>query len=679
MGFLGAPVRRHNKANLNAQAHGAKRMKNESLPPDPSGKETSRPPLIDRSVVQNEFTSITFADSHGAFDSHLGAGLLYYALAQMVRAQVTVCIGSGGGFVPKLLRRAQLDAHISPSRTYLVDANLPDLGFGSPVQAGGWLTPESDFQSDERDIVVLNMLSSDAARVFAAQRLSIDYLHIDGDHSRPGVLADFRAYAPLMSRHGVITMHDLRMPGVTDALRTIEAEFPQWDILTFADIGAGTAAVRRRLPITIPRRPQYRSKFVDKKRRVDLDPATVKTATASSQERARFERWQYLTTEAYRLRYRLALAELDRPGATLLEIGGYPNSVADLVEHAATVHLVEPYAPAEYVDRLRQRSTQKGVGFFLHPATLADLEIDFDSLGAFHLIALGLDLSGANDDAESLECSIKVLIRLLSKAQSSALELPGYKPSLILWNFLESLLAPRRRLDVTLDLSKDPVADEYFVKDQRALRRLMVIDGVRSVDIDAPEICAAVWEVSAKILAVQKKQASPVDPIYRIGEEVVFAQGGNGEIYKRTGWVAPEKNHSWSLGHESLLVLSIDPETVAAHQDFRLTIKLKPFVVAKQHETQRLSVLVNGEEVLHESELRKPVDLTIAVPRAVLLRQHPLRIKFEHPDFRSPASLIADSRDTKELAFAFSRLTLSALPAGTAQASPSRDPAPPGA
>lgn len=643
-------------------------MKNESLPSD-SSEKGSRRPLIDHSVIENEFSSITFAESHGAFDCYLGAGLLYYALAQMVRSQVTVCIGSGGGFVPKLLRRAQLDAGISPSRTYLVDANLPDLGFGSPVQAGGWLTSENNFQSSEHDIVVLNMLSSDAARVFAAQHLSIDYLHIDGDHSRPGVLADFRAYAPLMSDHGVITLHDLRMPGVADAIRTIEAEFPQWDVLTFADVGAGTAAVRRRLPGTIPRRVHSRSMFVDKSRRVDLDPVVIKAETVSSQVRARFERWQYLATDAYRLRYRLALAELDRPGTTLVEIGGYPNSIADLVEHAATVHLVEPYAPAAYVDRLQQRSAQKGVGLFLHPVTLENLQIDLDSLGAFHLVALGLDLTSGADSAEALERSIKALIRLMSKARSSALEIPGYKPSLALWTFLESLLAPRRRLDVTLDFTKDPVAEEYFVKDQRALRRLMVIDGVRAIDIDAPEIRAAIRVASAEILAAHNKQSSPVDPIYRIGEDIVFALGGNGEIYKRTGWVAPERTHSWSQGPESLLILSIDPETIPPQSDFALEIKLRPFVVADLHETQRLSVTVNGEEVLHESELRGPAELIIPIPRALLMRQHPLQIKFKHPDFRTPASLIANSRDSKELAFAFSRMSLSVLPADTAGAS----------
>src|SRR6202034_861335 len=88
-----------------------------------------------------QISEIIFSESHGAVDDHLGAGGLYYALATMIRSQVSVCMSSGVGFVPRLLRQAQEDLGLANAHTYLIDANLPDLGFGHPMQPGGWITP----------------------------------------------------------------------------------------------------------------------------------------------------------------------------------------------------------------------------------------------------------------------------------------------------------------------------------------------------------------------------------------------------------------------------------------------------------------------------------------------------------------------------------------------------------
>jgi hypothetical protein len=61
--------------------------------------------------------------SHGAVPdgSDLGAGMLYYSLAYATKATTCVCLGSGGGFVPRLMRQAQRDLGIPGGRTILVD------------------------------------------------------------------------------------------------------------------------------------------------------------------------------------------------------------------------------------------------------------------------------------------------------------------------------------------------------------------------------------------------------------------------------------------------------------------------------------------------------------------------------------------------------------------------------
>ena len=47
--------------------------------------------------------------THGATDLHLGDGLLIYSFIQFIRAKVCVCIGSGGGFIPRLMTQARKD------------------------------------------------------------------------------------------------------------------------------------------------------------------------------------------------------------------------------------------------------------------------------------------------------------------------------------------------------------------------------------------------------------------------------------------------------------------------------------------------------------------------------------------------------------------------------------------
>ena len=84
------------------------------------------------SLVNKEFikTHVTGDDpwcrSHGSSQGSedLSAGMLYYALAYSFKAKTCVCLGSGGGFVPRLMRQAQRDLGLEGSRTLLVDGTL---------------------------------------------------------------------------------------------------------------------------------------------------------------------------------------------------------------------------------------------------------------------------------------------------------------------------------------------------------------------------------------------------------------------------------------------------------------------------------------------------------------------------------------------------------------------------
>jgi hypothetical protein len=255
-----------------------------------------------------------------------------------------------------------------------------------------------------------------------------------------------------------------------------------------------------------------------------------------------------------------------------------------------------------------------------------------------------------------------MLIRLHCKAERSVVEIPRYRPSMMLWDFQEGLLAPKRRFDVMLDFTNDPVADEYFVKDSRAQRRLMVIDQVREIDLDTSEFRTAIRSVATEIAAAHGCVAAPANPTYRLGEDILFRQGGYAEGYKRAGWGGAERKFAWSCGAESHLVLAIVPGTIPSATAFRLVLRLRPFVVRKKHESQRLSISVNGHVVLHECVLPKLRKFSIPIPRTVLLAQDPVRIRFVHPDCRVPANLSPGSADFRELAFAFFFLAVTANP-----------------
>jgi hypothetical protein len=207
------------------------------------------PELICKMFVADQLTcEAPWAWSHGADGDHLGFGLFYYAIVYTLKARVAVCLGSGGGFVPRLMRQAQRDLGIgSSARTILVDANDPSAGWGSPA----WLDPTSFFRTAYADVeIVLDTTSHAAANFFGMRDISIDYLHIDADHSFAACLDDFLTYRRFLREGSVVTLHDTNWSGagvkhVVDHVRT-QADC---EVIDFVDIGAGTALVRIGKPV----------------------------------------------------------------------------------------------------------------------------------------------------------------------------------------------------------------------------------------------------------------------------------------------------------------------------------------------------------------------------------------------------------------------------------------------
>jgi hypothetical protein len=600
--------------------------------------------------ISKKFTEAIFAESHGAFDAHLGAGGLYYALAVMVRAQVSVCIGSGGGYVPRLLWQAQQDLGLSNAQTYLVDANIPDLGFGHPMQKGGWLTPDNDLQEAAPDLTILQMLSRDAAQLFAAAGITIDYLHIDGDHSTRGVVADMSDYLPLLSTRAVISLHDVRAPSVQLAISEILGRHPALESITFGEIGNGTAILRRQASPPPPALPLTLRDPASERRTTRINLSTAAAEIERSQAKSRFERWHYLTTPTYRSRYDLIAGTIDRPDHTIVEVGGYPNSIVRHVTAARRVIAIEPYTPPEYVSEIQAAAAQRNIELLIRQGRLGEMELNTELLGPYALVALGLDVSAGCDSAEEFQAALHALVDLAGHATVAALEAPQYAPSQIALRYLCNRLRLSLIHDITLDLSQDPVADEFFVRDGRAKRRLVVFrpeqilpaqdgEGV----LNGPE---RYFESLRAGLPVRVKPCTLGEPIY-------FRANAGAEGFLTSGWSNVEAEHVWGIGRYSTIELEL---AQAPKNPIRLELDLMP-AFAPDVCLQRLAILINGTR-LFKGDILSEGPCRIVIPHDVLARRRSIRIVLIHPDGGRPAELLANSRDTRLLSIGLRSMVL---------------------
>jgi hypothetical protein len=170
---------------------------------------------IRKNITSNDGESIPYLWTHGATDLHMGDGLLVYSIIQHMRGKICVCIGSGGGFIPRIMTQARIDLHKQKifdgnndfnwgdiGTTYLVDACN---GVGGPNN----LEDETSFFRSTFCPRFIKSTSVDAYYdFFVRQDIKIDVLFIDGDHSYEGVKQDFDLYSKILSDNGIIIIHD---------------------------------------------------------------------------------------------------------------------------------------------------------------------------------------------------------------------------------------------------------------------------------------------------------------------------------------------------------------------------------------------------------------------------------------------------------------------------------------
>jgi hypothetical protein len=164
---------------------------------------------------EEEVIPVPYRWSHGATDLHLGDGLIIYSLIQYMRAKVCVCLGSGGGFVPRLMTQARKDLHSQNIFEGNDDLNWGDIGVTYVVDAmngiGGkvdWFKEESFFRRTFCPRILGTTTEDAFHNHFVLNDIKIDYLHIDAGHSYENVKEDFELYSQLISPNGIISIHD---------------------------------------------------------------------------------------------------------------------------------------------------------------------------------------------------------------------------------------------------------------------------------------------------------------------------------------------------------------------------------------------------------------------------------------------------------------------------------------
>ena len=159
------------------------------------------------SITRNEDSgSVSYRWTHGANDTYLGAGIMYYSIPYFLKSQVCVCLGSGGGYVPRLMTDAiwelQETDMIEMGEVYVVDAT-------NSVNGEVDWSDEDSYLREKFNPRFLNTTTEDAFYNFFVQRdIKIDYLHIDADHTYEGVKKDFELYSTIMNENGIISIHD---------------------------------------------------------------------------------------------------------------------------------------------------------------------------------------------------------------------------------------------------------------------------------------------------------------------------------------------------------------------------------------------------------------------------------------------------------------------------------------
>lgn len=170
---------------------------------------------IKQFITNNGDNPVPYRWTHGATDFHMGDGIVVYSLIQHLRAKNCVCIGSGGGYIPRIMTQARIDLHKQGIFEGNGDYNWGDIGSTYVVDACNGIGGDTDIDNEEsfyRQNFYPRFIKDTSENAyynfFVLQDIKIDFLFIDADHTYEGVKKDFDLYSKLLSENGLIIIHD---------------------------------------------------------------------------------------------------------------------------------------------------------------------------------------------------------------------------------------------------------------------------------------------------------------------------------------------------------------------------------------------------------------------------------------------------------------------------------------
>ena len=178
---------------------------------------------------------VPYLASHGATWLNLGDGLIIYTLINFFKLKTCVCLGSGGGFIPRIMSQARYDLSLEGyyketkmetgdnGTTYVVDAMNGVNG------KTNWESEDSFFRKHFNPLFIKDTTENAYYNYFVKRDIWFDLIHIDANHTLEGVTKDFELYSQHLLPNGIITIHDTDKSWMEES---IEVEGHEGDDLT---------------------------------------------------------------------------------------------------------------------------------------------------------------------------------------------------------------------------------------------------------------------------------------------------------------------------------------------------------------------------------------------------------------------------------------------------------------
>ena len=161
---------------------------------------------IEQEITTNQGEDFRYRWSHGATDKHMGDGMMLYSLMYFFKPKMSVCLGSGNGFIPRIMSTVNQDLRSEGFKRDDTEVILVDA-FNGVAGVPDW-DMDSFFPTAFRVNVLKTTTEKAYYEYFIKRDIKIDMLWIDADHSYEGIKQDFDLYSQIMSDNGIIIIHD---------------------------------------------------------------------------------------------------------------------------------------------------------------------------------------------------------------------------------------------------------------------------------------------------------------------------------------------------------------------------------------------------------------------------------------------------------------------------------------